>query len=87
MAEAGSDSTPLKVPRTETVPHVFSFLRGPGGCGAHCMRGGEDLAGHEIRLRTSLLFRLSGMVIDEFMRYVAILIVAAGTVRAQSPGC
>lgn len=51
------------------------------------MRGGEDLAGHEIRLRTSFLFRLSGMVIDEFMRYVAILIVAAGTVRAQSPGC
>ena len=54
-ATAGSDSTSVKVPRTETVPTYFPSSVDQADAERIVVRGGEDLAGYEIRLRTSLI--------------------------------
>ena len=60
-----STPTPQGISRTEFVPTYFPSATDQVDAERITVRGGADLAGFEIRLRTSPVFRVSGALRDE----------------------
>jgi hypothetical protein len=54
-----------KTPRTEIIPTYFPSAIDPADADRIVVRGGADLDGFDIHLRTSPVFRLRGVVLDE----------------------